>query len=138
MKALTSIMAMLFCLAVAIPAFTYTSIEYASSGICSLNWSANLVEKNFDGTLNFLAHYVFAAGKENNETYTFHEMLKQDNCNDFVDAIQVEVNAHQTREHWEIIPCSQMPKGMKTIIEIWSFKLKHLPNELLNKHKAQL
>ncbi len=60
----------------AIPASPYQAIDLASSGIRHLNRSANLVEQNFDGTLNFIAHHVFAAGKENNETYTFCEMLK--------------------------------------------------------------
>jgi hypothetical protein len=99
---------------------------------------ANLIETNFDGTLNFIAHHVFAAGKENNETYTFCEILKQDDRDEFIEAMQVEVDTHQTREHWEIIPRSQMPKEMKTIMAIWSFKRKRLPDGMLNKHKACL
>ena len=90
----------------AIPASPYQAIDLASSGIRHLNRSANLVEKNFDDTLNYIAHHVFAAGKENNETYTFREMLKQDDRDDFIEAMQVEVDAHQTREHWEISPRS--------------------------------
>ena len=65
-------------------------------------------------------------------------MLKQDDRDEFVNAMQVEVDAHQTREHWEIIPRSQMPKEMKTIMAIWSFKRKRLPDGILNKHKARL
>ena len=85
------------------------------------------MESNFDGSINYLAYHVFAAGKENNETYTFREMLKQDDRDDFIEAMQVEVDAHQTREHWEIIPRSQMLKEMKTIMAIWSFKCKCHP-----------
>jgi hypothetical protein len=128
----------LFCLGPAIRASFNSSIEYASSGIASINRAANLVESNFDGSINYLAYHVFAAGKENNETYTFREMLKQDDRDDFIEAMQVEVDAHQTREHWEIIPRSQMLKEMKTIMAIWSFKCKCHPDGLLNKHKARL
>ena len=82
---------------------------------------------------------MFAAGKENNETYTFCEiMLKHDDRDNFIKAMQVEVDAHQMREHWEIIPRLQMPNEMKTIMAIWSFKRKHHPDGLLNRHKARL
>jgi hypothetical protein len=137
-NALVTIMMVLFCAVAAVPASFHASIQHASSGIASLNRAANLVETNFDGSLNYLAHHVFAAGKENNETYTFREMLKQEDRDNFIEAMQVEIDAHQTREHWEIIPRSQMPKEMKTIMAIWSFKRKRHPDGLLNKHKARL
>jgi hypothetical protein len=136
-KALITILTALFC-STAIPSSIYSTIDLATTGIESLNQATNSIEANFDGTLNSFAHHVFAAGKENNETYTFREMLKQDDRDDFVEAMQVEVDAHQTREHWEIIPRSQMPKEMKTIMAIWSFKRKRLPDGTLNKHKARL
>ena len=103
-----------------------------------MNRAANLVETNFDATINSFAFHVLASGKENNENYTFREMMKQDDRNEFIEAMQVEVDAHQTREHWEIIPRSQMPSDMKTILAIWSFKRKRLPDGTLNKHKARL
>ena len=65
-------------------------------------------------------------------------MLKQDDRDDFINAMQVEVDAHQSREHWEIIERSKMPKDMKTIMAIWSFKRKRMPDGTLNKHKARL
>ena len=65
-------------------------------------------------------------------------MLKQEDRDDFITAMQVEIDAHQTREHWEIIPRSQMPSDMKTIMGNWSFKRKRLPDGTLNKHKARL
>ena len=105
-----------------------TSMQYAKSGFDSLNNAVNMVELNFDGSINSFAHHLFAAGKENNETYTFREMLKQDDRDDFIAAMQVEVDAHQMREHWEIIPRSEMPSNMKTIMGIWSFKRKRLPD----------
>jgi hypothetical protein len=43
----------------------------------------NVINTNFDGSLNELHHMVLAAGKSNNETYTFKEMLKQDDTADF-------------------------------------------------------
>ena len=62
MKSLTTILTVFFSSMSAIPASPYQAIDLASSGICHLNRSANLVEQNFNGTLNFIAHHVFAAG----------------------------------------------------------------------------
>ena len=44
----------------------------------------NVVNANFDGTLNHIHHMVLATGKENNEVYTFKEMLQQDDAKDFI------------------------------------------------------
>ena len=65
---------------------------------------------------------VLAAGKSNNENYTFREMLQQDDVGDFVKAMMKEVGDHEAHGHWEIIKCSGMPPGTKTIQAIWSFK----------------
>ena len=91
-----------------------------------------------DGTLNYLHPMAYAAGKENNETYTFKEMLKQIDAPDFIEAMLKEANDHEERKHWTVIPRSEIPKGTKTIMSIWSFKRKRFPDGQLNKHKARL
>ena len=48
----------------------------------------------FDNSIIFFHAMVFAANQEHNETYTFKEMLRQDCCLKFIDAIMVEVNSH--------------------------------------------
>ena len=87
----------------------------------------------FDGRLNSLHPMAFLAGKGSNETYTFSEMLKQPDASDFIKAMMKEANDHETRSHWTIIPRSAMPKDMKTILSIWSFKRKRLPDGHINK-----
>ena len=94
--------------------------------------------KCFDGTLNSLHHMALLAGKENNETYTFKEMLKQPDSKSFVEAMLKEVNDHEERHHWEVVPRSQKPQNVKSILSIWSFKRKRHPDGRLNKHKARL
>ena len=81
---------------------------------------------------------ALVAGKENNEIYTFREMLKQEDSADFVKAMLKEANDNENREHWEIMLRTNMPKGIKTIMAIWSFKRKRFPDGSLNKHKARL
>ena len=47
----------------------------------------NVINANFDGSLNEIHHMVLAAGKSNNENYTFREILKQDYASDFIKAM---------------------------------------------------
>ena len=96
------------------------------------------VNKNFDGTCNGILNHVFATGKEANESYTFKEMLQQDDKAKFVDAMEKEIDDHSKRKHWELILRSSMPKDVKRIMAIWSFKRKRFPDGSLNKHKARL
>ena len=48
----------------------------------------NVINGNFDGSLNEIHHMVLAAGKSNNEKYTFREMLKQYDASDFIRAME--------------------------------------------------
>ena len=76
------------------------------------------VNENFDGTCNAIMHHVYTAAKEANESYTFKEMLKQDDRAKFVDAMEKEISDHTSRKHWDIVLRSTMPKDMKTIMAI--------------------
>ncbi|KAL7524001.1 hypothetical protein ACHAWF_000781, partial [Thalassiosira exigua] len=94
--------------------------------------------KCFDGTLNCLHHMALAVGKENNESYTFCEMLKQPDAHLFPEAMTKEIQDHEQRGHWEVVPRSDKPRHEKSIMAIWSFKRKRFPDGCLNKHKARL
>ena len=85
-----------------------------------------------------MLHHVFSVAKEANESYTFKDMLQQDDRNQFVEAMTKDIGYHTKRKHWEIVPRSQMPRGIKPIMAIWSFKRKQYPDGTLNKHKARL
>ncbi len=43
----------------------------------SMIHKCNVVNSNFDNTLNSFPTFILVAGKENNECYTFKEMLAQ-------------------------------------------------------------
>ena len=51
---------------------------------------------------------AFAASKSNNECFTFKEMMKQDDAADFIEAMKVEVKAHEDRGHWEVVKRTSM------------------------------
>ena len=73
-----------------------------------------------------------------NDTYTFKEMLKQDDRTEFIKGIKVEIENHEQRYHWHLFDRSKIPKGQKFILAIWSFKRKRLPDGTIIKYKARI
>ena len=99
------------------------------------------LNKLYDGTMNTIVSYAFstvALDMLNKEVFTYTKALQQPDADKFVEAMGKEVNDHESRDHWEIVRCSTIPAGMKTIQAIWSFKHKRCPDGTLNKHKARL
>jgi len=56
----------------------------------------NVINANFDGSLNKIHHMVLASGKANNENYTFREMLKEDDASNFIKAMVKETQDHES------------------------------------------
>lgn len=92
----------------------------------------------FDGTLNHIHNYAFATEIASNEVFTFTQAMRQEDRGEFIKAMMKEVQDHEEREHWALVLRSTIPKGVKTIQAIWSFKRKRFPDGTLNKHKARL
>lgn len=65
-------------------------------------------------------------------------MLKQEDKNEFIQAMMKEVTDHESRNHWTVLPRSEIPNGVKTILAVWSFKRKRSPDGQVLKHKARL
>ncbi len=96
------------------------------------------VNQHFDGTLNDFHPLAFVSNSTDNETYTVKQMLQQEDAPSFIEAMKKEVEDHERREHWELVPRSTMTAGKKTIMMVWSFKRKRYPDGRINKHKARL
>ena len=76
----------------------------------------------FDDTLNSLHPMALATEKEDNESYTFKQMLKQPDAADFIKAMMKKMADHEIRDYWTVMPRSQKPPGVKTVLAIWDFK----------------
>jgi hypothetical protein len=96
------------------------------------------VNTHFDGTLNTIHHAVLNVVAGDNDTYTLRDMLKQDDKSSFISAMMKEVQDHESRNHWTVLPRSVIPSGTKTILAVWSFKRKRYPDGRILKHKARL
>ena len=81
---------------------------------------------------------ALVAEKQDNEAYTFKEMLKQPDAADFIQAMMKEANDHESRDHWTVISRSEKPLGEKTILAIWAFKRKRFPDGRINNWKTRL
>ena len=92
----------------------------------------------FDSTINECHNVIFNAVASNNDVYTLREMLKLPDIKEFVIAMQKEIEDHQSRDHWELFLRKNLPKGAKTILSVWAFKVKRYPDGRVLKHKARL
>ena len=90
-------------------------LSHAQACVNSVVYQCNVINANFDGTLNEIHHMVLAAGKANNEIYTYGEMLKQDDSSEFVKAMVSEIGAREARGHWEVVRRNAVLDGVKTI-----------------------
>ena len=79
------------------------------------------VNLNFDGSENLSHPFAFASTLSDNELYTLKEMLRQPDVSSFVAAMREEVTAHESNDHWEMVPRSSIGNA-KMILSIWSFK----------------
>ena len=96
------------------------------------------VNNHLDGTINSVHHAFMAANAGDNDVYTLKQMLQQEDKNDFIQAMVSEIDDHCKRDHWTVVPRSEIPKGTKTILSVWPFKRKRYPDGRIIKHKARL
>ena len=89
----------------------------------------------FDDVINEIYHNV-QAYTASNKSFTYSQMLHEDDQVKFFEAMEVEVWNHKERNHWTLLLRKDLPADVKTIMAIWSFKRKRFPDGTLNKHKA--
>jgi hypothetical protein len=99
--------------------------------------SYHRVNTLYDRTINCFS-MIALSSVPSNETFTYKTAMKEKDYTNFICAMMHEVDDHEKRNHWTIMPRCNMPAGSKTIMSIWSFKQKRYPDGVLNKHKARL
>ena len=96
------------------------------------------ITKLYDGTINKCHHYLLNSDALTNDVYTLSQVLKQGDLKEFVNAMVKEIKDHEDGNHWELIVRSKLPPGAKTVLSIWAFKRKRLPDGTITKYKARL
>ena len=49
-----------------------------------------------------------------------------------------EIKDHEERDHWMLFKRADIRKGAKTILSVWAFKIKCLPDGSVTKYKVRL
>ena len=88
---------------------------------------------------------VSAENQEQNEAYTFKDMLLQPEHSYLILATIKEVEAHEVRSHFALMKKSEVKNKrkkkdwkLKKILSILSYKVKRFPDGIILKHKARL
>ncbi len=70
------------------------------------------VNELYNGTLNSVVLYAFstvALDISNNEVFTYMKALQQPDADKFNNAMDKDINDHQTCNHWEIVCRNMIP-----------------------------
>jgi Reverse transcriptase (RNA-dependent DNA polymerase) len=93
-----------------------------------------------DQMLTELPNPMIHAGTANvdNNCLYYGQAMKANDSDNFCKAMSVKLKALINQRHWVKMPCTALPKDMKPIKTVWSFKCKRRPDGSLLKHKARL
>ena len=82
---------------------------------------------------------AFASTKQRDpDTMTLERALKEPDAEQFIEAMEKEIDDHTSRGHWIVVPLSKVPRHKKMIPMVWSMKRKRDPAGNVLKHKARL
>ena len=99
----------------------------------------DLIERNVDETANSAMSQLLSLVGRNQDTMTFKQAMKESDADKFQTACTKELEDHAQRNHWSLIPRSQVPRGHRPIQSVWTMKRKRIPGTgVLQKHKARL
>ena len=69
----------------------------------------------------------------------FHQAMRQQDSDRFVDALVKEVNAHVKHENWQVVPIEEKPEEEELIPAVWAMRRKrNLVTNEITKYKARL
>jgi hypothetical protein len=89
--------------------------------------SYHQVNSLHNGTINCFSTLA-QSNVASNETFNYKEAQQQSNKIEFIKAMILEVNNHETQKHLTLMKCCDLLPGTITIMSIWSFKRKHFPD----------
>jgi hypothetical protein len=96
---------------------TLTTKSAFSNAMDSYHWVNTL----YSGTINCFST-VAQSSIASNETFTYKQAMRESDYHEFVKAMVKDGDDHESRNHWTVMQCCDMPSDTKTIMSIWSFK----------------
>ena len=86
---------------------------------------------------NVIAWALKARKSNDPDTPTFGEAMRSQNREEFIKAMDLEVNDLVKHETWQTVLRSSLPEGANVIPGTWAFKIKRLPDATIAKFKAR-
>ena len=113
------------------------SLDGSTVAYCVIEYLLDL-RRNVDGLLNFVdpVSQVFSSVQDNN-IYTFRDAMRQPDSSEFIKAMYKGIQDHHECVHLKIVLRASVGNP-KTILAIWSFKRKRLPNGQISCYKTRL
>jgi GAG-pre-integrase domain len=75
----------------------------------------------------------------NQDNFYYHEILREPDCQEFLKAMQAEIDDHNNNKNWVPVLRSTLPKGTKVIPSVWAMRRKRrLTDGSIYKWKARL
>ena len=96
-----------------------------------------IVEMNVDGSINNMHPLCMVTSSGKNDTYHFHDAMRQPDREEFIKAMVKELKDHHENKHWKLVKRSSIGDA-KTVKAIWAFKRKRRPDGSILKYKARL
>ena len=73
------------------------------------------------------------------DTMYYHEAMREPDREQFLNAMQQEVESHTQNQVWEMVPRSQVPEGAQVLPSVWAMKRKRrISTREVYKWKARL
>jgi hypothetical protein len=89
--------------------------------------------------LNNPIAFLAATARGDPDTMYYHQAMKQEDSLQFKQAMQLEIDAHTTNDHWDVIPREEVPKDHKVLDSVWAMKRKRrIMSREVYKWKARL
>jgi hypothetical protein len=86
-----------------------------------------------------MCHLIVFLAKMMGDIMYLHQVLRQPDAKEFVEAVIKEVNGHFDNDHWKLIPRTEVPEDTEVVPSVWAMQCKQdLTTRRVTKHKARL
>ena len=92
-----------------------------------------------EATHSEITAMAFAARKGDPDSLYLHEAMKAPDADKFRQAIQQEIQAHESKGHWVLVKRNELPRGVTPLPAVWAMKRKkRAASGKIYKYKARL
>ncbi len=90
----------------------------ASQAVCEHDY-----DRLHDSHLNLqdcMHHPIAFLAEMMGDVMYLHQVLRQPDSKEFMEAVIKEVNGHVDNNHWKLIPCTEVPEGTEVVPSVYA------------------